>query len=171
MTKYVTEVLKEINDNPSLLQTTYKKNDTLQGSPLHVIFWCAFTAAGKFRLPEGTPPFKEAAEPIGMTPARFIAETKKFRNFCREDISSVRRETMFIQLLEGLHPEECKILIAIKDQKLTDLYPNITRQVVADAGYVPQLSKSELKAEEVEVKKSAGSRGRPRKSPSPRVVL
>lgn len=171
MAKYITEVLKEINDDPSLLQTTYKKNDTLQGSPLHVVFWCAFTSEGKFLLPEGLAPFKPSPEPMGMTPAQFISETKRFRNFCRTDLTPFKRESMFIQLLEGIHPEEAKIAIAIKDQKLTDLYPNITRQVVADAGYVPQLSKDELKAEEVEVKKSARPRGKPSKSQSPRAIL
>lgn len=171
MVKYITEVLKAINSDISLLQTTYKKNDTLQGSPLHVVFWCAFTSEGKFILPEGVPPYKESTEPLGMTPAQFISETKRFKNFCRTDLSSMKRESLFVQLLEAIHPEEANIMIAIKDQKLTDLYPNITRQAVADAGYIPQLSKEELKAEETEVKKSVRPRGKPSKSQGPQAAL
>jgi hypothetical protein len=62
------------------------------------------------------------------------------------------------------HPNEAKIIIAIKDQKLTDLYPNITRKAVADAGFIPQLSSEELKEEIAEVKKPGRPRGRPSKS-------
>jgi hypothetical protein len=40
-------------------------------------------------------------------------------------------------LLEGVHPEEAKVLIAIKDQKLTKLYPKITHKLVSDAGIIP----------------------------------
>jgi hypothetical protein len=39
--------------------------------------------------------------------------------------------------LEGVHPEEAKILIAVKDQKLTKLYPKITHKLVSDAGIIP----------------------------------
>ena len=77
---------------------------------------------------------------------------------------------LFVQLCEALHPQEAKILIAIKDQKLTSLYPNITREAVANAGFIPQLTKQEIKQEAVVVKESARPRGRPRKSVSPQPV-
>lgn len=161
MAKYVTEVLKEINNDPSLLYSTYKMCG--DGGPLGLIFKHAFTAQGKFILPDGEPPYKKAPEPMGMTPAQFITETRKFYLFCRKDLKPIKRETLFVQMLESIHPDEAKILMAIKDQTLTKLYPNITRQVVADAGYIPQLTKEELKAEEQEVKKSGRPKGRPPK--------
>ena len=37
-------------------------------------------------------------------------------------LSTIRREMMFINLLQGLHPKESEILILIKDKKLTDKY-------------------------------------------------
>jgi hypothetical protein len=37
-------------------------------------------------------------------------------------LSSIRRETIFIQLLQGLHPKEAEILCLVKDKKLTDRY-------------------------------------------------
>lgn len=168
MAKYITEVLKEINDNVDLFSSTYKKVG--DGGPLGSLFKHAFTAEGKFLLPEGTPPFKADAAPMGMSPARFITEIRKFYLFCRKDLTPMKRETMFVQLCEAVHPDEAKILIAVKDQALTDLYPNITRQVVAAAGFIPQLSVEEQKQEVQEVKKSARPRGRPRKSPSPQPV-
>lgn len=165
MAKYITEVLKEINDDPSLFQTTYKK--TGDGGPLGVLFKHAFTAEGKFLLPDGDPPFKKDAAPMGMSPARFITEIRKFYLFCRKDLTAGKREMMFVQLCEGVHPDEAKILIAVKDQKLTSLYPNITRKVVADAGFIAPVTAEQAKVEETEVKKSARPRGRPRKSDSP----
>lgn len=165
MAKYITEVLKELNNDISLLNTTYKKVG--DGGPLGVLFKHAFTAEGKFLLPEGSPPFKPDAAPMGMSPARFQTEIRKFYIFCRKDLKPMKRETMFVQLCEGIHPDEAKILIAIKDQKLTELYPNITRKAVADAGFIPQLTAEELKVEETEVKNSVRPRGRPRKYPLP----
>lgn len=167
--KYITELLKEINDDPSLLQTTYKKVGN--GGPLAVFFRHAFTAQGKFLLPEGEPPFRPNPNPIGMTPAIFQQEINKLYVFCRADLKPAKRETIFVQLLEAVHPSEAKIVLAIKDQSLTKLYPNITRKVVADAGFIPPLSAEELKAEEAEVKKSAGPRAKSRKSESPQPAL
>jgi len=37
-------------------------------------------------------------------------------------LSTIRRETMFINLLQGLHPKEAEVLILMKDKKLTDKY-------------------------------------------------
>ena len=66
-------------------------------------------------------------------------EFTKFYNFLKggnDKLSSLRRETMFINILEGLHPLEAEILILVKDKKLTDKY-KITKEV-AGAAY-PQI--------------------------------
>jgi len=66
-------------------------------------------------------------------------EYTKFFNFLRggnDKLSSLRRETMFINILEGLHPLEAEILVLVKDKKLTDKY-KITKEV-AGAAY-PQI--------------------------------
>jgi hypothetical protein len=39
---------------------------------------------------------------------------------------------MFIQILEGLHPEEAKVLCLVKDKNLTSKY-KITKDIVSDA--------------------------------------
>lgn len=169
MAQYITEVLRDLNKDPSLFQTTYRKVGN--GGPLGVLFMHAFTAQGKFLLPDGEPPYKPSPEPIGMTPARFIQEIRRFYLFTRKDLSNTKREQLFIQMLESVHQEEAKILIAVKDQTLTNLYPNITREAVAAAGFIPQLPPQEVKKEEAATKKSVRPRGRPRKSASPQVVL
>jgi hypothetical protein len=164
-TKYITEVLKELNDDPSLFQTTYKKVG--DGGPLGKLFTYAFTAGGKFLLPEGEPPYRPNPNPLGMTPAIFQQEISKFYVFCRPDLKPAKRETMFVQLLEAIHASEAKIMIAIKDQQLTKLYPNLTRKVLADAGFIPPLTPEEAKAEAKAVKKSAGTKGKSRTSELP----
>ena len=45
---------------------------------------------------------------------------------------NIRRETMFINILEGLHPLEAEILVLIKDRKLDTKY-KITKDVVSQA--------------------------------------
>lgn len=62
-------------------------------------------------------------------------ESSKFYNFVKggnDSLSSIRREVMFINILEGLHPEEAEILVLVKDKKLTDKY-KISFQNVKDA--------------------------------------
>jgi len=50
-----------------------------------------------------------------------------------DGLSTIRREMMFINLLQGLHPKEAEILILVKDKKLEDQYPKITFDVVKDS--------------------------------------
>ena len=38
------------------------------------------------------------------------------------NINSMRREVMFINILQGLHPKEAELLVKVKDKKLTELY-------------------------------------------------
>ena len=48
------------------------------------------------------------------------------------NINSIRREMMFINLLQGLHPKEAEVLILTKDKKLTDKY-KISFEIVKEA--------------------------------------
>ena len=62
-------------------------------------------------------------------------EYQKFYNFVKggnDGLSSLRRETMFINLLQGLHPLEAEILILTKDKKLQTKY-KITKEIVSEA--------------------------------------
>lgn len=47
-------------------------------------------------------------------------------------LSSLRRENMFIQLVQGLHPYDAEILCLVKDKKLQEKY-KITKDLVAEA--------------------------------------
>ena len=72
--------------------------------------------------------------------ASIRGEYTKFYNFLKggnSGLSGLRRETMFINILEGLHPLEAEILVLVKDKKLTDRY-KITKEIVSDA--YPQIT-------------------------------
>lgn len=52
-------------------------------------------------------------------------EYTMFYNFIKggnDSLSSIRRETMFINILQGLHPLEAEIVCLVKDKRLTDKY-------------------------------------------------
>ena len=62
-------------------------------------------------------------------------EFKNFYHFIKggnDSMSGVRRETMFINILEGLHPLESEIVCLCKDKKLSDRY-KITKEIVGEA--------------------------------------
>ncbi len=62
-------------------------------------------------------------------------EWTRFYNFIKggnDSLSSLRRETMFINVLQGLHPFEAEIVCLVKDKKLETKY-KISKQNVADA--------------------------------------
>jgi hypothetical protein len=62
-------------------------------------------------------------------------EYTMFYNFVKggnDGLSSLRRETMFINILEGLHPKEAEILVLVKDKKLQTKY-KITKEIVSEA--------------------------------------
>ena len=62
-------------------------------------------------------------------------ESKNFYHFVRggnDSMSNIRRETMFINILQGLHPLEAEIVVLAKDGKISDKY-NITKEIVSQA--------------------------------------
>ena len=74
-----------------------------------------------------------ASDKEGHTTIR--REAKHFYRFVKggdDAMNAIRRETMFINILEGLHPLEAEIVVLVKDGKLEDRY-KITKDVVATA--------------------------------------
>ena len=62
-------------------------------------------------------------------------EYSKFYNFLKggnDSLSNIRRETMYINMLSGMHPLEAEILLLCKDKKLQTKY-NIDRKHIAKA--------------------------------------
>ena len=60
-------------------------------------------------------------------------EFKRFYNFIKggnDTLPALRKETMFIQMLEGLHPLEAEIICLVKDKNLQSKY-KITKEIVS----------------------------------------
>jgi|APGre2960657373_1045057.scaffolds.fasta_scaffold15761_2 hypothetical protein len=129
-TKYITEILEEINKDPKTIEK-YKNNVALK-----FVFEYAFLPENKFILPEGSPPYKPDPAPIGMSPSNLYQEVKKLYIFCRKDLTPLKREILFIGLVENVHPLEAELLVCIKDQCLPNRYKNITHKLVAEAGFI-----------------------------------
>ena len=86
-------------------------------------------------LPEGPVPYKENEVPIGTDHTSLRREWKNLYHFVKggnDRLSAIRRETMFVQMLEGLHPEEAKIICLVKDKDLESKY-KITYDMVQKA--------------------------------------
>lgn len=124
--KYITEVFDEISKDAKKA-AEYKDDFAFK-----TILKCSFDTEYKFQLPNGDPPFKAASQPIGMTAGNFRQETKKLYVFTKfaPQMTKMRREQLYVQLLESVHPSEAKIVNAMKDQTLDALYPKITAEFV-----------------------------------------
>ena len=86
-------------------------------------------------VPEGPVPYKENEVPVGTDHTSLRREYKNLYHFIKggnDGLSSLRRETMFIQLLEGLHPNEAEIICLVKDKQLQTKY-NIKEDVIKEA--------------------------------------
>ena len=74
-----------------------------------------------------------ASDKEGHTTIR--REAKHFYRFVKggdDAMNAIRRETMFINILEGLHPLEAEIVVLVKDGKLEDRY-KVSKDVVSTA--------------------------------------
>jgi hypothetical protein len=86
-------------------------------------------------LPPGSVPYKANENPLGTDHSSLRREQRNLYMFVKggnDALSTIRRETIFIQMLEGLHPKEADIVIAVKDKALEDKY-DIPFEVVEEA--------------------------------------
>ena len=86
-------------------------------------------------LPPGEVPYKPNESPLGTDHSSLRREQRSLYNFVKggnDQLSTISRETIFIQMLEGLHPKEADIVIAVKDGDLEDMY-DIPYEVVEEA--------------------------------------
>jgi hypothetical protein len=76
-------------------------------------------------LPEGEVPYRPNENPLGTDHSSLRRDYKNLYNFVKggnDSLSKVRRETIFIQILESLHPLEADILVLVKDKNLENKY-------------------------------------------------
>ena len=123
----------------------------------------AFHPNIKFLLPEGTPPYVFRGTPEAF-PTTLYPEVRTFYIFCEgggANVNQIRREAIFIQLLEKIHPDEAKVVIAMKDKNFEELYDTITYDVVREA-FPDMLPEREVKKKSPG--KKSGGKGRQQKT-------
>ena len=99
------------------------------------ILKAAFDPKIKWVLPEGTPPYIANEAPVGTDHSLLKNEARRLYLFIEggdNTISKTRKETLFIQLLEGLHQTEAEVLINVKDKKLNKAYKGLTAEMVKE---------------------------------------
>ena len=82
------------------------------------------------------PPFIANEAPVGTEHTLLKNEARRLYNFLKggnNTLSKTRKETLFIQMLEGLHTTEADLLINIKDKRLNQVYKGLTEAVVKEA--------------------------------------
>jgi|TARA_B100000085_G_scaffold106826_1_gene97375 hypothetical protein len=87
-------------------------------------------------LPEGDVPYTPNDAPVGTEHTRLESEYKGLYRFFKggaDKLPGLKRESMFVQLLEGLSAEEAELLCLVKDGRLSEKYKRITKTVVSEA--------------------------------------
>jgi hypothetical protein len=89
---------------------------------LHTVLQGAFHPDIVWDLPEGNPPYKKDDAEYGLTPSFLEKEIRKlvyFTAFSGQLIQNkMKREEIFVQMLESIHPSESELLIQMKDKNL-----------------------------------------------------
>ena len=143
----ITEVLQRVSN----AKTKTEKVKILQEykSPaLTKILLCNFAKSIAFVFPSGKTPYQPLDRPKGVQRQMLFSEQRMLDKFITKTVGGVtyygcsggtkpriqqlKKEQMWIQMLEGLHSEEAELLDLLKDKKITSRY-KITRQNVIDA--------------------------------------
>ena len=131
MKQYVFEVLEEMakqrnrNDKVRVLKEneTWALKDIIRGS---------MDTSVKWNLPEGNPPYTASAAHNHPTNLRTVH--RQFKYFVKggpgDQMQKMKREQIFIGILEGVHPEDAKLVIGMINK---DKIPGISRPVVEEA--------------------------------------
>ena len=131
----MSEILTKVNN----AKDKSKKIAVLQqnaSAPLKQVLKGAFDSSIVWDLPAGDPPYIANEAPIGTEHGLLRNEAKRLWHFVKgadNDLTKTQKETMFIQILEGLHQDEAKVLLGMKNKSLNKMYKGLTESVVKEA--------------------------------------
>ena len=134
MTELLSEILTRVNNaktKPAKVKILKDENCL----PLRQVLIWAFDPNVVSAIPNGKPPFIENDAPAGTEHTTLKQNADKLYRFVKggeDKLESTRRETMFIQLLEGLHKDEAELLCNVKDKKLSQVYKGLSSTVVKE---------------------------------------
>ena len=132
-------LISEILDKVSKIKSKKEKINCLRehdSDSLRMVIKSSFDPKIIWALPSGEVPYKGNDAPIGTEHNVLAYEARKLYHFLEggnNDISQNKRETMFVQMLEGLHESEADVLVASKDKILHQKYKGLSDNVVKEA--------------------------------------
>ena len=124
----IAEVLEEVGK----AKTREEKREVLKKNEswsLRALLQQNFHPQASWLIPPGAPPYKPN-QTAADTSLHFEAKKLEYYTDAGKNLPMLKREGMFVSLLERLSPDEAEILIAIKDQKLS--YKGLTYKLVKD---------------------------------------
>ena len=131
----LSEIFKKVNnakDKPKKI-AVLKEYESEQ---MKMVLKGAFDPNIEWDLPEGIPPYIENDVPEGTEHTYLEDEARKLWHFVKgadPKTNKLQKETMFIQMLEGLHKDEAKVLLSMKDKSLNKVYKGLTADMVKEA--------------------------------------
>ena len=134
-----TPLFSEILDKVSKLKTKNQKVAHLRqynSDGLRQVIKSSFDPKVKWALPDGEVPYIQNDAPEGTEHNVLSYEHRKLYHFIvggNPKLSQNKRESMFVQMLEGLHPDEADVLVAAKDKILHQKYKGLSANVVREA--------------------------------------
>jgi len=129
------EIATKVNnakDKPRKLKVL-REHDSV---PLRQVCKGAFDPNIEWLLPPGDVPYTANDAPIGTEHTLLSQEAKRLYLFTKggdNSLSNTKRETLFIQMLEGLSAEEAEFLITVVNKKVNNKYKGFTANLVKDA--------------------------------------
>jgi len=90
-----------------------------------------FDANVKFSLPEGAPPYNENKFDEPKALHNEVSRFYLLADGGNPNLSKMKREQIFIQMLEAVSPDDAKLLVNMKDKKCP--YKGITKEIVMAA--------------------------------------
>ena len=134
-----TLLFSEILDLVHKAKTKDKKVEILRkynSDAFRMIIKSSFDPEIRWTMPEGNVPYEPNDAPAGTEHTRLATEAKKLFRFIRggDNITpQFKKEQMFVQLLEGLHEDEAKVICYAKDKVLHQKYKGLSDNVVKEA--------------------------------------
>ena len=134
-----TLLFSEVLDKVHKAKTKAQKVDILRkndNASLRMVLKSSFDPKIKWSMPSGDVPFMPNDAPAGTDHTRLATEAKKLYHFIEgadNTTPKMKKENMFIQMLEGLHESEARLVIAAKDKRLHQVYKGLSKDVVKEA--------------------------------------
>jgi hypothetical protein len=134
-----TPLFHEILEKVSKLKTKKQKVSYLKEhntAALRMVLKSSFDPNIIWVLPTGEVPYKKNDVPEGTEHTMLSSEASRLYHYVQggnNALSQNQRETMFVQMLEGLHPSEAEILVSAKDKSLHKMYKGLSENVVKEA--------------------------------------